>query len=392
MTLQLHKICALAPVGVTVLTGAVFVDGAPRMDEVLSLIADIYRAGTEPEHWGRVLARLADAMECSEATIGGQTAVKLPHFVSPRTDPDYIASYVEHYHVRNPMQFAMMSAPVGRAVIPAELVGRQVFESTGFYHEWCRPQKLHSGYAISLAADEGWRAVIMASGPQESRADKLALMGILAPHLQRAYELNEILMDRNSAELGLMVVLEEIGRGAIVVDGAGQVINCNGVAEAILRDGTGLTMIGRELGCALRPEADALLRLIAQCARGGIEGSGGRMSVTRNDRRRPLSVLCVPIPRRSPWPMARSAAAIVFVTDPDLLARRQGETLAVRFGLTPAEAALAWEIVKSGGRAAAADSRNVSVTTVRSQLSSIFDKTGVRRQTELVRLMLETLD
>ena len=42
----------------------------------------------------------------------------------------------------------------------------------------------------------------------------------------------------------------------------------------------------------------------------------------------------------------------------------------------------------SGSRKAAADRRGVSDATARAQLTSIFDKTGVRKQTDLMRLLL----
>ena len=71
---------------------------------------------------------------------------------------------------------------------------------------------------------------------------------------------------------------------------------------------------------------------------------------------------------------------------------RQTRRLRHRYGLTAAEAALAWEIARTGGRQSAAASRGISVATARSQLSSIFDKTGVRRQAELVRLLLQNFD
>ncbi|THD54576.1 MAG: response regulator transcription factor [Bradyrhizobium sp.] len=45
------------------------------------------------------------------------------------------------------------------------------------------------------------------------------------------------------------------------------------------------------------------------------------------------------------------------------------------------------EIVKGDGRQAAADRLNITVGTARSHLSSIFDKTGTKRQAELVRLL-----
>ena len=61
-----------------------------------------------------------------------------------------------------------------------------------------------------------------------------------------------------------------------------------------------------------------------------------------------------------------------------------------RYGLTRAEAALAREIVKGGGRRATAERLGITDETARSHLSKIFDKTGVSRQAELVRLWLQT--
>ncbi|MGH7248268.1 MAG: helix-turn-helix transcriptional regulator, partial [Pseudomonadota bacterium] len=78
----------------------------------------------------------------------------------------------------------------------------------------------------------------------------------------------------------------------------------------------------------------------------------------------------------------------VTMRDPEL-ARRQGEkNLRRRFGLTLAETGLAAEILKGYGRKAAARRRGISDATAKSQLSSIFEKTGTHRQAELVRLLL----
>jgi DNA-binding CsgD family transcriptional regulator len=59
-----------------------------------------------------------------------------------------------------------------------------------------------------------------------------------------------------------------------------------------------------------------------------------------------------------------------------------------RYGLTSAEAAFAAEIVKGDGKHAAAGRRGVTYATGRTHLTRIFQKTGARRQAELVRLLL----
>lgn len=60
------------------------------------------------------------------------------------------------------------------------------------------------------------------------------------------------------------------------------------------------------------------------------------------------------------------------------------------FGLTPSEAALAPALYESGDLADAANALNISVPSARTRLQSVFQKTGTRRQIDLVR-MLEAL-
>lgn len=77
-------------------------------------------------------------------------------------------------------------------------------------------------------------------------------------------------------------------------------------------------------------------------------------------------------------------------TAPDLTADEIREYFRRRFGFTMAEISVAFEILKGDGREAVAARLGISVTTVRTHLSHIFEKTGVRRQAELVRLLMRS--
>jgi DNA-binding CsgD family transcriptional regulator len=108
----------------------------------------------------------------------------------------------------------------------------------------------------------------------------------------------------------------------------------------------------------------------------------------------PLHVLVTPVRQETavaamPWTIMQRPAAIVLISDPETEMRARIETLRERFGLTPAEATFALEIVKGDGRQATADRLGITVGTARSHLAKIFDKTGVTRQAELVRLLLQ---
>jgi DNA-binding CsgD family transcriptional regulator len=61
--------------------------------------------------------------------------------------------------------------------------------------------------------------------------------------------------------------------------------------------------------------------------------------------------------------------------------------LRTTFGLTAAEARLALRLAAGSTLADAADAFGVTQNTVRAQLRAVFDKTGARRQSELVRLL-----
>ena len=64
------------------------------------------------------------------------------------------------------------------------------------------------------------------------------------------------------------------------------------------------------------------------------------------------------------------------------------ETMQATFDLTPAEAKMAHEVLKGDGVTACARRLGVTTNTARTHLNRVFDKTGTRRQAELVGLLL----
>ena len=111
------------------------------------------------------------------------------------------------------------------------------------------------------------------------------------------------------------------------------------------------------------------------------------------------SAVCVPEPGTSPdlWPRMivvpivssgamneRRAAIWILNTEPQL---PDEDLLAALFRLSRAEARLAMGLLKGLSAAECAAQSGVGVATIRSQLHSIFSKTGVRRQAQLVALL-----
>jgi DNA-binding CsgD family transcriptional regulator len=81
-------------------------------------------------------------------------------------------------------------------------------------------------------------------------------------------------------------------------------------------------------------------------------------------------------------------AALVFVSDPEAATPSRSEILRRLYGLTPAEARIA-DLLASGSEVGEVAARSgITLETARFHVKRVLNKTGARRQTELVRLML----
>jgi DNA-binding CsgD family transcriptional regulator len=96
----------------------------------------------------------------------------------------------------------------------------------------------------------------------------------------------------------------------------------------------------------------------------------------------------------SPQPVA---AAAIFIdraqaSSLEQTPAEQSDYLRTRFGFTRAEARVALATLSGCGRGRVAAQLYISESTVRTHLSRIFEKTEVRRQAELVHLLMRHLN
>lgn len=110
------------------------------------------------------------------------------------------------------------------------------------------------------------------------------------------------------------------------------------------------------------------------------------MLISRRTKRR-LQIVAAPYPPETTLPVPGKATAVVFITDPDQKPAVQPETLRMLYGLTRAETKLAMVLLDGKSLLEAAELNDVGRETVRSQLKSIFGKTGTQRQSELIGLL-----
>jgi DNA-binding CsgD family transcriptional regulator len=178
--------------------------------------------------------------------------------------------------------------------------------------------------------------------------------------------------------------------GVILVDGGGRVTLANRVAQEIARQGDGLTLSTHGLGSPYPAQAEKLHRLIATATRTTFP-SGGAMSLPRSSGRKPLSVLTCPLGGYALDSGGRRAVAAIFITDPERRIEALPEALTRLYGLTRSEAALATLLTQGQDLSEASEHLGVLLSTVRTHLKHILEKTGTHRQTEAVVLILRSL-
>jgi len=175
----------------------------------------------------------------------------------------------------------------------------------------------------------------------------------------------------------MLEMLEHLQCGGIIRSRSGMVRAFNRTARTLLgaSDGDDPTMPIR---------TTARLETLLRKASPRLEaGNGPTWATVHREVGRPLVItqLSVMLPR------GRTILALV---DLERAARPSAHGLQNLFGLTPAEVTLATGMAQGVAPADLAVELDVSRTTVRSHLASIFAKTQTRRQAELVALLART--
>ena len=165
-------------------------------------------------------------------------------------------------------------------------------------------------------------------------------------------------------------------------------------ALSLLNEGDGLHLYENELRCShaeTQRHWSALLQrsLDAAGVKGEAENGLDRtLRVPRSCKESDLLLVVRPMhPAGARGHPGYEPRFLVAISDPARDAESQVTAVALFYGLTPAEVSLARCLAKGGGLEAAAESNGVRLPTVKSQLASIFAKTGVHRQAELVALI-----
>jgi DNA-binding NarL/FixJ family response regulator len=211
------------------------------------------------------------------------------------------------------------------------------------------------------------------------------VMSLLAPHLAAARQVRKRLAEASRGQLAL-AGLDRLAVAAFIVDGGGAVQHCNRWAR---------TVVEVERCCRI---AHGRLRLNEPALNSALETSLRRATEPRA-RSSLLPLYCANkeifeltvSPLGADYALSgsrRVPLALVTIARPRGDGRRIMQRVRRLYGLTDAEARVVSALALGSSVDEIAAAHGVQPSTVRAQVRSIFDKMGVNRQTDLVRLAL----
>jgi DNA-binding CsgD family transcriptional regulator/PAS domain-containing protein len=365
---------------------------AMRFRALSELIGSIYDTVVDPGACPTMLNGLADLVGATGgAQVGAYNSkAHSATMLAPRVDPKELPSFSQYW---TNVWRQCDQHPIGAVIVPEMRISHPDRYRADIRNASSKSQRPERMVGATLLTEGSVSTVVSVSRqyPEgEFDAAQTQLFAALIPHLQRALQLRLRLATLDGPPTSSAEMLNRLPHAVLLVDAGARVIFANQAAARMLGADNGLFLDPDGLRAETTDDTRRLRRTIADCAGPACElgGAGGRLRLFRRDRG-PLTMLVIPHRTQVTWIDILRPTAILFITEAEQAAVPRSKRFSQDFGLTRAEAVFAVEISKGDGLQATASRLGVSLTTVRTHLAHVFDKTGMRRQAELVRLMLQ---
>jgi DNA-binding CsgD family transcriptional regulator len=363
--------------------------------ELLSqIVGDIYDAALDPMLWCGALERIMGFVGGQSVGLGSIDSVSrdLAAHYTFGCDPHYLQLHVDTYMRLDPTSTMFFFAPEQVVSIP-DLMPYEEYLDTRFYREWAQPQGwVDSANAVLDKSVTSFALLSVYRHAATGLVDDLMRrrMQLIVPHVRRAVMIGKAIDLRTAKTEVLAETFDGLSAAMFLVDADGRIVHANISGHDMLGGGQ-ILHSAQDVLTAADPQAARMLRGVIAAAGGGdAAGGAGGIAIalsTSPEQRWLAHILPLTSGARRRAGIAYSAVAAVFVRKASLDTPSLMETIAKLYKLTPSELRVFTAIVDVGGVSAVAEALGISEATVKTHLQRLFEKTGVRRQTDLVKMV-----
>ncbi|WP_256807322.1 MULTISPECIES: helix-turn-helix transcriptional regulator [unclassified Bradyrhizobium] len=367
------------------------------VEKFSDLIGGIYDCVIAPERWTGVLDGICAEFGFATGALSVASLTNMKAVVNAVSGSDlaemaqngigYGADIIELWGGAERIQ----QYPLGEPIVQSQAVRQDIIAGNRYYREWAMPKGLFDAVAVGLVRDRTMVGnAIFSQHESAGTIDEAQLNGLrlLAPHIRRAVTISNLFDMKAVEATTFAATVEALTVGVVLADEDSNIVHANAAATAMLAAGDPIVARHGRIAVQSAATTATLQSAVAQAAKDeatlGQKGIGIPIPRQGAD---PLVVHVLPL-RRSQMRsgLVQRAAAALFVTSAAGPPRLPHDALNQLYDLTPAEIRIFELICDGHTRDAISALLGVSVSTVKSHLVHVFEKTGCRRQVDLVRL------
>jgi DNA-binding CsgD family transcriptional regulator/PAS domain-containing protein len=302
-------------------------------------------------------------------------------------DESMVRAYEDYYSTINPWMSHAAIRPLGKVVRSDSMLEFRELERTEFYNDYLRPIDVQTGIGVTIRRDSGCNFLFSVLGAWVEEAEAEAAihsMQELVAHLQRAFDhyrrdpawFHHGPLMENMADPPSVDGIVRVGLDMRVLFADRQAIR---IAERV--EDLSIGCFGK-FDCT-HPTLGSYIESELGAWRGGATPASSRVFHLRREGAPPIRVS-----------VYRPGGGAAFFRGPECFLRLEdpadgiaeaSEEFAALHGLSESERQIVAALATGATLADIAMANGTSISTVRTQIKHIFQKTGLGRQAELVR-------
>lgn len=364
------------------------------------IVPEIYEATINPSHWDYVVTMIAKLTRSKSACLyyknkEVEIASTIAQYGLPKGER---MSFNDQCNTLDGMfrskNTGTSDEPVCTQFYPGSNGAMQI--DSELYLAWMKPNGIYHVGGAQLVDNDSHKAGIVILREQKAGVwedGELRVINEILPHLRRALNIHSEFTFLRMRQDALLKGLDRLVIGLILYDNNAQPVYINPTAEAIINGHPAMQLQDGEMILTNADDDKNLRNTIMHAAEIDPDDSWKQsvaIGITHPNVKAPLPLLITPMHANLITSDLdyEGAKVAVFLSDPNLQQPISVENLVSVYNLTPSEAQVAISLANGHSIDEIANSSHHSAHTIRSQLKSVFRKTGVSRQSELIKLLL----
>ncbi|MDQ8700625.1 helix-turn-helix transcriptional regulator [Hyphomicrobium sp. LHD-15] len=359
------------------------------------IIGSIYDCVVAPEKWPSTLAAIMNEFGYAMTAISVHDAnngdVKL--HITVGADQDWLDA-VPHYGA-DVLQLwggpqKIPDFPLEEPIIQSQVTPRSQWHNNAYFRDILEPRQLHDCVMIGLVRDANTAGAVAFgrhADQGEVGEDDLNVLRLLAPHIRRAVTIGRLLEQQAAATATFSEILEKVSAGILLVDEDCTIVHANAAGRRMLDTGDAVQLRNGRLSTTSPLTSAVLIDAVRQAANLEIDIERRSIDIpARLADGSPTVMQVLPLSRRTVRNgIEQRTAAAIFIAN-SAAPPRLADVMGLLYRLTPAETRIFELIVEGKAPAEISKVLGVSVSTVKTHLGRVFDKTGCSRQADLVAM------